>query len=114
MELNDILQEAQKIQQNIEQIQKKLETEEISVSSEKGDVTVKITGNNKFTSLVITESLKNGSTEELQKTVLATLQKALDTVRDKNQAAIKEITASLALPSLDEIKATAQKAPKAG
>lgn len=112
MELNEMLEEVKKVQKNIEDIQKKLETEEISITSDEGSVTIKITGDSKFTALTIAENLKNASTVELQKVVLATFQKALDTARKKNQEAMKEITASLALPTLKEIKATAQKAPK--
>lgn len=112
MELKDILEETQKVQKNMEELQKKLESEEISVTSDKGNVMVKITGNNKLTALTIDESLKNGSTEELQKTILTTIQKGIDASREKNQEAMKEITAMLSLPTLDEIEALAQKAPK--
>lgn len=107
-----MIEEAQKVQKNIENIQKKLETEEISVISDDRNVTVKITGNNKFTGLTIAENLKNVPIDELQKTVLTTFQKAIDAAHKKNEEAIKEITASLKLPTLEEIKTTAQKAPK--
>lgn len=103
MNINSMLEEAQKVQKNIEQIQKKLETEEISISNDAKTVTAVLT---------IAESLKNGSTQELQKEVIATFQKAIDVVRKKNQEAMEEISASLALPTLEEIKATAAKAPK--
>ena len=112
MDLNAILQEAQKLQHDMEQIQNKLESEEISATSDSGDVTVKITGNNKFTALTISETLKNAPIEKIQTTILSTFQKALDASHNKNQEAIKKITAGLALPTLDQIKATAQKAAK--
>lgn len=112
MDLNEILKEAQKLQQDMEHIQKQIETEEISATSDTGDVTVKITGSQKITGLTIAESLKSASIEKLQNTILATFQKAIDAALKKNQEAMKKITANLALPSLEEIKATAQKAPK--
>jgi len=112
MNINIMLEEAQKVQKNIEEIQKKLETEEITISDDAGTIKIKLTGGNKFTELTIAEKLKNGSVEELQKALLATIQKAIDVSRQKNQEAMKEITESLALPSLEEIKATAAKAPK--
>lgn len=112
MEITEMLEEAKKLQKDIERIQKQVETEEFTITSDANDVTIKVTGDNKFTSLVIAESLKKTSGDALEKTVLATIQKAIDAVRKKNEEAMKKITASLALPTLDEIKAVAQKAPK--
>lgn len=109
MDLNEMLKEAQKLQQDMEQMQKKIENEETTVVSDTGDVTVKLKGNNHFTSLIIAESLKNSSVDELQKVVMATIQKAIDEVSAKNREVMKEMAGKLSLPSLDEIKATAQK-----
>lgn len=111
MDLNDMLKEAQKLQKDMEDIQQKLENEEFPVSNDDGTVTVTLTGSSKLKSLVIKESLKNGPLEGLQREVLKTFQKGIETARKKHEEAMKKITASLSLPSLDEIKSMAQKAP---
>lgn len=104
MDLNDMLKEAQKLQKDMEDIQKKLETEEISVSNSSGTITVAVTGSNKFVALTLKEEVKNLSIGELQSEILKTFQHASEMARQKHEEAMKQITASLSLPSLDEIK----------
>lgn len=112
MELTKILQEAQELQHKLENIQKELDSKEITITNDEKSVTIKITGNGKITALTLTENIKNTPTEKLQKEILTTIQKAIDAVRKENQEAMQEMNSLLALPTLDEIKALAQKAPK--
>lgn len=99
-----MLKEAQKLQKEMEDIQKKLETEEISVSNQAGTIKVAITGSNKFLSLDLKDEIKNLSTQELSAEILKTFQEAIEAARKKHEEAMKLITASLSLPGLDDIK----------
>lgn len=97
MDLEAMIKEAQKLQADMEGTQKQLAMEEVTVTNDTGDVSVRITGAYKFTLLTISESLKNGSPENLQKEVLLTFQNALAASVRKNQEAMQKVTAQLSL-----------------
>lgn len=111
MDLNEMLKEAQKLQKEMEDIQKKLETEEISVSNPAGTIKVAITGSNKFLSLNLKEEVKNLPLQELQSEILKTFQAAIEAARKTHEEAMKQITASLSLPNLDDIKPPTRRTP---
>lgn len=104
MDLNEMLKEAQKLQKEMEDVQKKLETEEVSVSNPSQSIKITITGSNKFISLTLKEEAKNLPLQELQSELLKTCQDAIEAARKKHEEAMKQITASLSLPNLDDIK----------
>jgi len=99
-----MLKEAQKLQKEMEDVQKKLETEEITVSNPSRSIKITITGSNKFLSVELKEEVKALPLNELQSELLQTCQNAIEAARKKHEEAMKQITASLSLPSLDDIK----------
>lgn len=109
MDLNEMLKEAQKLQKDMEDIQKKLETEEIPVSNDSGTITVTVTGAGKFISLAFKEEVKTKSVEELKSEILKAFQQASEMARKKHEEAMKQITASLSLPNFDDIKPTTRR-----
>lgn len=111
MNINKIIEETKIIQQDIENIQKKLENEEISMTSDTQDVTLKMRGN-KFIDLDIKEDLKNSSKDKLENRILEVLQKAFDERALRNQETMGKIFEKLTPPTMEEIKAAAQIAPK--
>lgn len=99
-----MLKEAQKLQKDMEDIQRKLETEELLASNDSGNIVVTVTGAGKFISLTFKDEAKNKSAEELKQEILKAFQQASEVARKKHEEAMKQITASLALPNFDEIK----------
>lgn len=104
MDLNEMLKEAQKLQKDMEEITKQLETEELSVANDAGSVRIKVTGSGKFTSLNIGDDLLKGDARVAEKEILATFQKAVEAARKKHEEAMKRITESLSLPDFGDMQ----------
>ena len=104
MDLDAMLKQAQKLQEDMEAVQKKLESEEVKVSVGGGAVEISITGSTKFKSFKISDELHKGNKEDLEKTVLSALEEAITKSREKHEESMKDITKSLELPDLGEIE----------
>lgn len=105
MDLNEMLKEAQKLQKDMENITKQLETEEVLVSNDASTIRVSVTGSGKFQKLEINDEFLKGDPRAVEKEILATFQKAVELARKKHEEAIKQITENLSLPSFDEMQA---------
>lgn len=110
MDLDNMLKQAQKLQEDMEAIQKKLEEEVIEVSGDR--VKIYITGSNEFKSVEIDETLIKEGKDALETAVLAACQKAVKAAREQHEKAMKDITSGLELPSLDEIQDLGDSGPK--
>ncbi len=104
MDLNEMLKEAQKLQKDMEDITKRLETEEILVASDTGSIRVWVTGSGKFQKLEINDEFLKGDARGVEKEILSTFQKAVEVSRKKHEEAMKQITENLSLPNFDEMQ----------
>lgn len=104
MDLNEMLKEAQKLQKDMENITKELETEEILVANDASTVRVWVTGSGKFQKLEIDDAFLKGDPRGVEKEILSTFQKAVEVARKKHEEAMKRITENLSLPSFDEMQ----------
>jgi len=105
MDLNQMLEQAQQLQKDMEEAQKRLETEEMEVSSGGGAVVFKITGSSEFKSVKISESLLKAGKDAVEQAVLTAARDAVSKAKKKHESEMKHITAGLSLPSMDELDA---------
>lgn len=108
MDLNEMLKEAQKLQKDMEDITNRLEKEEIPVSNDEGSIKISITGSGKFKALKFSDDFLKKDPRMVEKETLAVLQKSVEIAREKHEEAMKLITASLSLPSFEDIQSQAQ------
>ena len=104
MDMNKMLEQAQKLQQDMENAQKRLESEEVEVSSGGGAVVIKITGSSEFKSVKINEELYKEGKVAVEQAVLAALQEAIKAAKNKHEDAMKHLTSGLDLPGLDDLE----------
>lgn len=105
MDLNEMLKEAQKLQKDMENITKQLETEEVLVANDSNSVRISVTGSGKFQKLEIKDEFLKGEPRAVEKEILSTFQKAVEAARKKHEEAMKQITENLSLPNFDEMQA---------
>lgn len=105
MDLNEMLKEAQKLQKDMENITRQLETEEILVTNDSSNIRIWVTGSGKFQKLEINDEFLKGDPRGVEKEILSTFQKAVEVSRQKHEEAMKQITENLSLPNFDEMQA---------
>jgi hypothetical protein len=103
MNMNEMLKQAQKLQEDMENAQKELENASVEVSSAGGAVKVNISGSSQFKSFEISEDIYNEGREAIQDAVLVAAQEAIKAARKKHEEVMKNITAGLKLPNMDEL-----------
>lgn len=104
MDLDAILKQAQKLQEDMEDIQNKIKKAEAKVSSGGGAVTASITGATEFKSIKISEELLKEPKEVIEQTLLIACNEAVQRAQEIHQEYMKKITEQLELPNVDELK----------
>ena len=99
MDMDEMLKQAQKLQEDMENAQKTLEATEIEASDASGAVKVKISGLTEFKSISI-----KGADQATEKAVLEALNKAVADSKKKHEEAMRKITSGLELPGMDELE----------
>ena len=93
-----LLKQAQKMQRQVEDMQKALEAKELDVTSGGGAVKIKINGTGKFLALEIDPELLKEEPALVTETLLAAVQDAAQQSKDYNEAQMKTATAGFQMP----------------
>ncbi len=95
-----MLKQAQKMQQQIESIQKELAEKEIVVSSGGGAVEIKINGQGQFLGLQFDPEFLKEDKSFVEETVLAAVQEAAVKAKEVGDAEMKKATAGFNMPGM--------------
>lgn len=96
-----MLKQAQKMQEDMQNLQAELDEKEHEISVGGGAVTVKIKGNREITDLVLSEDIVDPEDiETLQDLVIAAVNEAIKTVEKHNNDEMGKVTAGLNVPGL--------------
>lgn len=98
--MNNLLKQAQKLQEDMEDTQKWLESEEIEVSDSTGAFRVTITASTQVKAVDVGEDLVLRGKEAIEAAGLIAFQEAIDAARKKHEEAMKKITEGLNLQGL--------------
>ena len=99
--MNAMLQQAQKMQEEMAALQEELESREYEVSAGGGAVTVKISGKKQILSLDIApEIVDPDDIETLSDTLVAAVNEAIKKVEETNAAEMQKITGDISVPGL--------------
>lgn len=91
--IGDLFSKLQEARQKIEESKTKLNDIIVESSNDDGSIHIKANANKVITSIEISEEfLKSGSKEEIQKQLLASLNKALEEAARKGEVEMKAIT----------------------
>lgn len=99
--MNNLLKQAQKMQENMQKMQAELEAKEIEASVGGGAVTVKVNGKKEVLDIVIKpEVVDPDDIEMLQDLVLSAVNEALRSVDDMQAAQMSKATGGMNIPGL--------------
>lgn len=99
--MQELLRQAQKLQEDMEAAQKRLREEEMTASSPNAEITFKITGSTDFNDCIVAPSLYTGkSDKEIAELILSAVQEAVSLAKKKHEAEMKVITSTLNLPGM--------------
>ncbi|MEG2789886.1 MAG: YbaB/EbfC family nucleoid-associated protein [Romboutsia sp.] len=99
--MNNILKQAQKMQENMQKMQSELETKEVEASVGGGAVTVKVNGKKEVLDITIKpEVVDPDDIEMLQDLVLSAVNEALRSVDDMQAAQMSKATGGMNIPGL--------------
>lgn len=99
--MNNILKQAQKMQENMQKMQAELEAKEIEASVGGGAVTVKVNGKKEVLDITIKpEVVDPDDIEMLQDLVLSAVNEALRNVDDMQAAQMSKATGGMNIPGL--------------
>lgn len=103
--MDSILKQAQKLQEDMEKAQKKLEQSETEVRYGGGAITLKITGSSKISSITLSEEFLKENKQTIETSLLEAFNEAIEKSREGHEEIMKEITSALEmpLPGLDEL-----------
>lgn len=100
-DMNAMIRQAQKMQENMQALQEDLEQREYEISAGGGVVTVKINGKREILNIGIEpEIVDPDDIETLSDVLCAAFNEAIRTVEDENQKAMSSVTGSLNMPGL--------------
>lgn len=100
-DMNSMIKQAQKMQENIGKLQQELETREYTVTSGGGMVEVHITGKREVTSIVIKpEVVDPEDIELLQDVVAAGVNEAIRKVDETAAAEMEKVTGGMNMPGM--------------
>ena len=98
---NAMIQQAQKMQEDMANLQAELEQREYEISAGGGAVTVKINGKKQIQSLEIApEIVDPDDIETLSDILVAAVNEAIKRVEDTSAAEMEKVTGSMALPGM--------------
>ena len=99
--LNAMLQQAQKMQEDMANLQAELEEREYEVSAGGGAVTVKINGKKQILALDIAPDIVDpDDIETLSDVLVAAINEAIKRVEDTSSAEMEKITGAMGLPGM--------------
>ena len=99
--MNNLMKQAQRMQRQMEEQQKALETEEFQATSGGGAVSVTVTGNKKIKELVLSkDAVDPDDVEMLQDMIVAAINEAFDQVDAKSAEAMGKMTGGMGLGGL--------------
>jgi len=98
---NNMIKQAQKMQQEMLKAQEEMESTEFEASSGGGAVTVKMTGKKELTEVLIKpEACDPDDVEMLQDLIITAVNDALSKVDEANNAKMSRLTGGLNIPGL--------------
>ena len=98
---NNMIKQAQKMQQEMLKAQEEMENSDFEASSGGGAVTVKMTGKKELTEVIIKpEACDPDDVEMLQDLILTAVNDALSKVDEANNAKMSKLTGGLNIPGL--------------
>jgi DNA-binding YbaB/EbfC family protein len=95
-----LLKQAQKMQRQIEELQKVLEVRELDVSSGGGAVQVKITASGKFLALKLDPEFLKEEAKLVEETVLNAVREAAQKAKELNDAEMQRVSAGFSMPGM--------------
>jgi nucleoid-associated protein EbfC len=95
-----LLKQAQKMQRQIEEMQKALETRELDFSSGGGAVQVKISGAGKFLSLKLDPEFLKEDPKLVGDTILSAVQEAAIKAKELNDSEMQRISSAFQMPGM--------------
>ena len=99
--MNNMLKQAQRMQRQMEESQKAMETKEFTASAGGGAVSVTITGKREVTKVTIdTEVLDPEEVEDLQDLIMVAMNDVLNQVEEANNDAMSKMTGGMNLGGL--------------
>jgi len=99
--MNEMLRQAQIMQRKMTEAQDGLKAKEVEASSGGGMVTVKVTGAQEVTEVLIEPSvMESGDVEMLQDLVMTAANEALKKSKDMMEEAMKGVTGGLSIPGM--------------
>lgn len=100
-DMNSMIKQAQKMQENMEALQAELDAREYTVQAGGGMVTVVITGTKQIKTIEIKADIVDPEDiETLQDIIVAAVNEAIKKVEDTNAAEMQKITGNVSLPGL--------------
>ena len=99
--MNNLLKQAQKMQENMQKMQEELESKELEASVGGGAVTVKVNGKKEVLDITIKpEVVDPDDIEMLQDLVLSAVNQALKSVDDMQANQMSKVTGGMNIPGL--------------
>ena len=99
--MNNMMKQAQKMQQEMMRMQQELEEKEIETTAGGGAVTVKMSGKKQITEIVLSPDVVDpDDIEMLQDLIVAGVNEAVSTIEKTNSDAMNAITGSLNIPGM--------------
>ena len=95
-----LLKQAQKMQRQMEELQKNLEARELDFSSGGGAVQVKINGAGKFLTLRLDAEFLQEDAKLVADTVLAAVQEAATKAKELNEAEMQRVSSAFQMPGM--------------
>jgi len=95
-----LLKQAQKMQRQIEELQKALEVRELDVSSGGGAVQVKITAAGKFVALKLDPEFLKEDPKLVEETVLNAVREAAQKAKELHDSEMQRISAGFQMPGM--------------
>ncbi len=95
-----LLKQAQKMQRQIEEMQKALEARELDISSGGGAVQVKISGAGKFLALKLDPEFLKEDAKLIEETVLNAVQEAATKAKELNDSEMQRISSAFQMPGM--------------
>lgn len=95
-----LLKQAQKMQRQIEDMQKALEARELDLSSGGGAVQVKISGAGKFLALKLDPEFLKEDAKLVEETILHAVQEAATKAKELNDSEMQRISSAFQMPGM--------------
>jgi nucleoid-associated protein EbfC len=95
-----LLKQAQKMQRQIEDMQKALEARELDISSGGGAVQVKISGAGKFLALKLDPEFLKEDAKLIEETILTAVQEAATKAKELNDSEMQRISSAFQMPGM--------------